>query len=243
MSSILILHGFTGNPRDARELAIYLRTKLGAEVDVPRLPGHGTKPEDLFHVTFRDWYETALAAYDRLAQQGPVAVIGISFGANLMFRLATERQPVALVALGAPYRMSRQFPIRVGVKFMKLWTSTYIKRGPHKNEHIPGYRQTAYDRIPLVALEQFMRFLETYMRPQTLHSVEAPALLVQSTIDPVVAPHSLDRFMRHLGSKEKRVLIWNHHRHLLVQGGRKDELFTEVASFIKPYLTGKETSR
>lgn len=236
MSSILILHGFTGNPRDARELADYLRSKLAVVVEVPRLPGHGTKPEDLFDVSAEDWYETALTAYDRLAARGPVAVVGISFGANLMFRLAAERQPAALVALGAPYRMTRQLPIRIGVKFMKLWTSTYIKRGPHKNEQIPGYRQTAYDRIPLVALEEFMRFLEAYMRPAVLGQIYSPTLLVQSTIDPIVRSGSLRLFLAQLGSTTKRSLMWEHHRHLLVQGGRKDELFSEITNFIKPYL-------
>lgn len=237
MSSILILHGFTGNPRDAYDLRRHLAATFTGPIVIPRLPGHGTKPEDLFTYGGRDWYAAVRRAYLKLASEGPVAIIGVSFGANLMFRLAAdpaiERKPVALVALGAPARMARQPIIRVAVKFMKLWTSTYIKRGPHQNERIPGYRQSAYDRIPLVALEEFLRFLERYMRPGLLARVTAPTLLVQSTIDPVVAPWSLAFFERHLGSRDVTVLIWDHHRHLLIQGGRKDQLFAKITEFIR----------
>ena len=234
---ILILHGFTGNPRDAYDLRRYLAQTFTGPIVIPRLPGHGTKPEDLFKYNGRDWYAAARRAYIALAEKGPVVIVGVSFGANLMFRLAADPEirskPQGLIALGAPARMARQSIIRIVVKFMKIWTSTYIKRGPHQNEKIPGYRQSAYDRIPLVALEEFLRFLERYMRPALLARVTAPTLLVQSTIDPVVAPWSLAFFQRQLGSSDITVLSWDHHRHLLIQGGRKKQLFARIVEFIR----------
>lgn len=235
--AILIIHGFTGSPQDARELTAYLERSLKAVVAVPCLPGHGSQPEGLFRVTRHDWYQTVLTAYDCLADKyGRVAIIGVSFGANLMFKLASERQPAALIGLGTPVRLRNHWPIRLAVKFMKLWTNVYLKKGPFKNEQIPGYRQTAYDRIPLSALEEFMRFLETNMRPNILRKVTAPTLLVESTIEPIVAPGSRTFILQYLASKEKHELIWNHHRHLLIVGGEAKKLFAEIAKFLRPYL-------
>lgn len=234
---ILIIHGFTGSPADARELTAYLERTLGAQVAVPQLPGHGTQPEDLFRVTADDWYATVKNAYDQLAAHHQrVAIIGISFGANLMLKLASERRPAALVGLGTPARLRHHWLIRTGVKFMKLFTKTYVKKGDFRNEHIPDYRQSAYDRIPLVALEEFLRFLERHMTPAILARVTAPVLLIQSSIDPIVAPGSAQFFGRYLGSTVQEFRMRDHQRHLLIQGPGKQELFTEIVEFLNPHL-------
>ena len=52
---VLLLHGFTGSPASMRPWGEFLATK-GYAVEVPLLPGHGTRWQDLNETTWRDWY-------------------------------------------------------------------------------------------------------------------------------------------------------------------------------------------
>lgn len=49
----LVVHGFTGCPQSMRPLGEAL-AKAGFTVEVPRLPGHGTTPEDMVNYRFSD---------------------------------------------------------------------------------------------------------------------------------------------------------------------------------------------
>ena len=50
-AGVLVIHGFTGNPGSMRGLAEALAA-AGFTVDLPRLPGHGTKVEDMIPTRF-----------------------------------------------------------------------------------------------------------------------------------------------------------------------------------------------
>ena len=52
----LLLHGFTSTPAELRPLGEALH-RAGYTVHAPLLPGHGTSPEDLLHITYCDWIE------------------------------------------------------------------------------------------------------------------------------------------------------------------------------------------
>lgn len=98
----LLLHGFTGSPWEVRPLGEALAGR-GLYVKAPRLPGHGTTPEALLHVDWRDWEEAAWQALWTLRDRRHVFVAGLSMGALLGLRLAA-RQPerVRGLALIAP---------------------------------------------------------------------------------------------------------------------------------------------
>ena len=51
---ILLVHGFTSSPSSMRPWAEFMHQQ-GYTVRVPRLPGHGTKPEDLNNVKWHEW--------------------------------------------------------------------------------------------------------------------------------------------------------------------------------------------
>jgi carboxylesterase len=75
---ILVLHGFTGSPVSVRPLAELL-SKRGFAVEMPRLPGHGTRPLDLLPTRYADWRAEALAALTRLrARTSQVFVVDLA---------------------------------------------------------------------------------------------------------------------------------------------------------------------
>ena len=53
----LLIHGFTGVPAELLEMGQFLQ-KRGFTVLAVRLAGHGTKVEDLVHMTWEDWMDS-----------------------------------------------------------------------------------------------------------------------------------------------------------------------------------------
>ena len=58
---VLLIHGFTGSPSHMRLLGEALAER-GYSVRGIRLPGHGTKPEDMKNVSWQDWLLSARMA-------------------------------------------------------------------------------------------------------------------------------------------------------------------------------------
>ena len=87
---VLVQHGFTGNPVSMRPWAEDLAAR-GYAVEMPLLPGHGTRWQDLNKVTWADWVATVEGAYDKLAAENDAVVaVGLSMGGALCLRLAAD---------------------------------------------------------------------------------------------------------------------------------------------------------
>src|SRR6202041_97733 len=91
----LIIHGFTGCPQSMRPLAEAFAA-AGFTVELPRLPGHGTTPEDMAKYRWADWTAAVEAAYQDLAKRtGKMVVAGLSMGGSLTLWVAEQHPEVA----------------------------------------------------------------------------------------------------------------------------------------------------
>ena len=88
---VLLCHGFTGSPQSMRPWAERLAA-AGLTVSLPRLPGHGTRWEEMNLTRWQDWYaEVDRALTTLLARCERVFVMGLSMGGTLAIRLAEQR--------------------------------------------------------------------------------------------------------------------------------------------------------
>ena len=77
---VLVVHGFTGSPASMRPWAEDLAAR-GYAVEMPLLPGHGTRWQDMNKVTWADWVATVEGAFDKLAAENDAVVaVGLSMG-------------------------------------------------------------------------------------------------------------------------------------------------------------------
>ncbi|TFU16464.1 alpha/beta hydrolase [Thermus tengchongensis] len=95
--NLLLLHGFTSHSLLALGPLPEVLRKAGFGVSQPTLPGHGTRPEDLLRVRWRDWLEAAQGTYPKLPE--PKGMIGLSMGALLALM---RRTPEVLPRVQAP---------------------------------------------------------------------------------------------------------------------------------------------
>ncbi|HET9091288.1 MAG TPA: alpha/beta fold hydrolase, partial [Acidimicrobiales bacterium] len=92
---VLVLHGFTGSPHSVRPLGEAL-ADAGFSVELPLLPGHGTRVEDMLAYRYEHFLEAAEQAYQSLAARSDkVAVAGLSRGGTQAVALAEAHPEIA----------------------------------------------------------------------------------------------------------------------------------------------------
>ncbi len=114
---VLVVHGFTGSTQSMRYLGESLHRRFGFSVVGPRLPGHGTSPDDMETTGYLDWLGGAEEALRTLAaRKRKVFVTGLSVGGTLTLNLAARFgdlvhgvAPIAAAAGSIPSRLRMCF--------------------------------------------------------------------------------------------------------------------------------------
>lgn len=183
--AVLLSHGFTGSPASmtpwGRELAA-----RGYAVEVPLLPGHGTRWQDLNGYRWDDWYAALDEVYGRLtAEHDAVVVGGLSMGGALALRLAAEHAEgedrVAGVVLVNPAVSTRRLDVRLLPVLKHVVPSFPAIAGDIKK---PGVLEYGYDRTPLKAIHSLISSWPGLVAQ--LPRITAPLLYFRSTVDHVV---------------------------------------------------------
>jgi carboxylesterase len=194
----LVVHGFSGSPQSMRGLAQAFAA-AGFAVELPRLPGHGTSPEDMATTSLADWTEAVEAAYGDLAARcDRVVVAGLSMGATLAARLAARHPEIAgLVVINGAFA-----PVDEAVRDgLGQAVSGGVPRipGPGNDVAEPGQVELAYDEVPPATLLSLLSALDELQKELPL--IRCPALVITSEQDHVVPVGSSDHFAAHVGGR------------------------------------------
>lgn len=99
---ILLVHGLGDSPWSFNDIAPEL-AKRGFLVRTILLPGHGTRPEDMMHVTVEDWRRVVERQAETMRREvGQLYLGGFSTGANLALEYAYQNDDVAGLVLISP---------------------------------------------------------------------------------------------------------------------------------------------
>src|SRR5215204_5612308 len=92
---VLVVHGFTGTPASVRGIAEAMAA-AGYDVELPRLPGHGTTVDDMLATDWADWTgEVSDAVASLGARVSRIVAVGQSMGATLVLRAALDHPEIA----------------------------------------------------------------------------------------------------------------------------------------------------
>jgi len=199
----LVIHGFTGSPKSMLPLAQRLAAE-GMTVRLPRLPGHGTRWQDMNLTRWEDWYAEVDRAFRELTERcDRVFVLGLSMGGSLTLRLAEEKGSAVagIVLVNAAVHSERKdrhlLPLLQAVVPSFPGISNDIKK--------PGQEEGAYSKIPLKAAYSLSK-LWTAVR-QDIDKVNQPALVFRSAVDHVVEASNAEWIMSHVRSTDKTLVV------------------------------------
>ncbi|HFB67583.1 MAG TPA: alpha/beta fold hydrolase [Calditrichae bacterium] len=230
---LLFLHGFTGSPYEGRDFAEYFKEK-GYTIWVPLLPGHGTHPRDMEHVTWEDWYRAARNHLFKLQRKcRKVAVVGQSMGAALAMNLAAHYPFDALVTL-AGFVFLTDWRLKLLPVARHVLRYQYKSKGPDIRSREAKKRSASYHKYPVKSIQQLLALIE-HVRGDLL-DIHIPTYLVHAKRDHVVPYSNLDYLYNHIGSKIKKRLLVENSYHIVSVDYDKDLIFKELDAFFKKYL-------
>lgn len=191
-TAVALFHGFTSGPVSIAPWGQALAT-AGADVDIPLLPGHGTRWEDLEHVSAADWRQAARLSVDALlATHERVIVAGLSMGGALALDAAAHRPVAGAVVVNPALRFAS--PVAPLAGWIKYAVRTVT---PIANDTVrPEADEQAYPRTPVAGVQQVGR-LQSAVRRE-LRRISAPVLAFRSTTDHVVPASSITALARGL---------------------------------------------
>lgn len=229
---ILLSHGFTATTAEIRPLAEIFHAQ-GYTVAAPLLPGHGTKPEDLNKVSWRDWVAAGQKSLEKLFEScNQVWVAGESMGGVLALYLASQSPKVSGILLYAPairLRLSK-------MDLLKLYLGApFVSEVPR--DSLDGSDEwQGYAGLPLKGSLQLLRF-QTATRKR-LVQIQQPTLIFQGRKDFTVAPEAGEIILNGISSAVKEQHWMENSSHALVLDAEREEVARLSMGFIEK-MTGK----
>lgn len=225
----LILHGFTGNLRTVAALAPLCEAR-GLPYEMPLLRGHGTVPEDLLGVTWREWYADAEQALLSLSADGArVVVLGLSMGGLITLDLASRHpsRVAGIVPIAAALELgSRLLPLLPLLSPFVTWW-----KGKPASANADA---AAYSRFPLSGVASLLAY-QKVVRGR-LQQVASPILVVGSWNDQTVTPRAARIIFDGVASRDRELVRFKDSQHDMLIGSEGEAVCARIGAWLDARL-------
>jgi carboxylesterase len=237
---VVCVHGFTGTPYDMRFLGGEL-ARGGYHVHGLRLPGHGTRVEDLDETRWQDWADAVEDAFDEMRLScSRVAVVGLSLGGLLSLHLAAKRPEVAAVASlaaplwleGASARVAAWAASGALARFAPMMRAIPKLGGSDIRDPVVKAKGYGYPSIPVRALAQLVEFMQLVARE--LDHVTQPVLVVHAEQDHTAPVACAKTIAERTHAVRTRILSRSFH--VIANDVERDIVAAEVLHFLRKHV-------
>jgi carboxylesterase len=230
----LLIHGFTGTPKEMRWMGEYLNQQGYTCLGV-RLAGHATNPEDMIRSRYTDWMASVEDGYYLLrGVTDKVFLVGLSMGGVLSLVLSTRLHVMGVIAMSTPSRLPMDYPIWL-LKLISL-----VMRYRPKTKEPPGsgwFDKSAhadhisYSENPVRSSAELKKLL--LEMHAVLPRVNVPILLMHSKDETYIVPEHMEEIYRELvNAFDKTKLYIAGSGHVLPRDAARDDVFRLSQEFI-----------
>ncbi len=230
----LLIHGFTGAPKEMRWMGEYLHRRGYTCLGI-RLTGHATRPADMVRARWTDWTASVEDGYDLLrCLSEDIFLVGLSMGGILSLLMSTRLDVRGVVAMATPSRMPEDYPLWL----MEL-ISWFVKYQPKDEEPGSGWfdktawqDHVSYPQNPVRSAAELKKLILA-MRA-ALPQVKVPVLLLHSKDETYVSPESMEEIYAGLiNTADKTKLYLTGSGHVLTRDASREQVFQAAAEFIQ----------
>ena len=226
----LLVHGFTGAPKEMRWMGEYLAGR-GYTVLGVRLAGHATRLDDMKRMHWQDWLASVEDGYHLLKGcVDQVFIIGLSMGGILSLLFTSQHPLSGVVAISTPYAM----PYDPRLPFIRILSPLVptVKKGPPDWRNLDAVKD--HVEYPIYPTKGVIQLREVLSEMRTaLPSVHAPALIIHSKKDGGVSPNNAEQIMAAIGTTDKQLLWVENSGHVIPREPDRQLVFTKIDEFIR----------
>ena len=226
--AVVCVHGLGGTPHSVLPLTAAAHA-AGYTTVAPRLPGHGTNPDDLVDIDWSDWRHALDDLLDELSPRANgLVLVGQSMGATLSLQIAATRSDVVGVAAINAIVLPPDPDATEHLEHLISHGRTMQPAGdPDLRD--PGAHDSAYAEIPLHALLQLG--IGTTLTHELIPHITAPVMVVSSDHDQVVDPANSDALANALVGRVTRLRLGDS-GHVAALDFDRDQLCRELLSWL-----------
>ncbi|MEB8087426.1 carboxylesterase [Staphylococcus pseudoxylosus] len=224
--AVLLLHGFTGNSSDVRQLGRFLQKK-GYTSYAPQYEGHAAPPEEILKSSPFVWLKDALDGYDFLVDKGydEIVVAGLSLGGCYALKLSLNRDVKGIVTMCSPMYIKTEGAMFEGV----LEYARNFKKYEGKDE---ATIQKEMDHFkPTDTLKELQGQIEDVR--ERIDEVMDPLLVIQAEQDQMINTDSANIIYNESESDDKDIKWYANSGHVITIDKEKELVFEDVYNFLE----------
>ena len=230
----LLVHGFTGAPKEMRWMGESLH-RQGLTCLGIRLAGHATRPRDMIRSRYTDWMASVEDGYHLLRGLSEnVFLVGLSMGGVLSLLMSTKLDVRGVVAMSTPFDLPDPHPA------WQIQLASYFKSYVRKTKGVPGEGwvdkeayagHISYPLNPIRSAAELEKLIGKMHA--ALPSIRVPVLLIHSKDDKYVPPDSMPHIYERLGASQKEMLWVTGSGHVVTRDAAREQVFSAAADFIR----------
>jgi carboxylesterase len=229
----LLIHGFTGSPKEMRWMGEYLSQQGFPSLGI-RLAGHATHPIDMIRSRYTDWMTSVEDGYHLLrGTTDRIYLVGLSMGGVLSLSMSMRLDVAGVIAMSTPYQMPVNSP-----NWLLRLVSKFVLYQP-KSKEVPGAswfdkdayaEHISYPQNPVRSAAEFQLLLgELHV---ALPKVDVPVLLIHSKNDTYILPENMEQIYTDLGTLDKTKLYITEAGHVVTRDAARNQVFEAASVFI-----------
>lgn len=224
--AVLLLHSFTSNPRDMRQLGSYLNGK-GYTCFAPIYEGHGLSPEQLIHTTPTDWWKSVEEGYHFLKSEGyqHIAVIGVSLGGVFALNVGKRFNVNGIVIMSVPYKRDVDSLKDRILKFARAY-----KQFEGKEEQQICVEIKKLEKLSSESLVSFKNHIDMTMEDLEINK---PIRIMYGELDDPLYKESANYIYDNVMTNNKSVKGYLNSKHLMTLGKDQEIIHSDILLFLK----------
>lgn len=227
----LLIHGFTGSPKEMQPLGEFLTEQGYAALGV-RLFAHATTPQDMNRAHWEDWVACVEDGWHYLKGiTDEIVLIGLSMGGVLALHQAVHLPVIGVVAMSTPYHLisDPRLPL---IKYFWRFVPFLSKGESDWQDRTQTEEHFSYDQYPTRAIVELSKLLEE-MRA-SLAQIPVPTLLIHSRVDMTVPPENAAQIYEELKlAEDMKDIEWiEQSGHVLTRDTERGRVYERIQDFI-----------
>jgi len=229
-TGVVLIHGFTGAPKEMRPMGIAL-SQEGLTVLGVRLAGHATQPNDLVRTRWWDWMasvEDGINILQGICNQ--VFLAGLSLGGILAFTTAARIHSAGVIAMSTPYSIDKRTRFARPLSWILPWIKKNDSTGKAQESNHDHVDYPAYPARSLAELHDLIHIMHS-----SLAEVRAPVLLINSKNDPVVPIDHAEQIKNGLIHTKVEQITLEKSGHVITESDERQIAFHAAYQFIQAH--------